>query len=225
MQWCVESVNQTAAYYQSKGANLLVYRQTNTSDSAFVGFGKTTEDPHHFKLELVKGKARPSVLGNALKYLGLSKLLQYDFTSQSDVTSVLSASGDPSSQQDETDPNGFAVNYVAAAPGDPLARICLHCLDVDDTAAFYTNTLGMEQVAGDEKMVCLRFQSNSTTLVFESIDSALDIGTVFDHLVVGTDDLSTIQSESIFMTPRPMFGATVMGLLDPNGYRIFVMQR
>ena len=70
-----------------------------------------------------------------------------------------------------------------------------------------------------------------TTLVFHATDEDLDFGDCFDHLVVatefGVDELHAYLEEypaavETFMKPTDMFGKRVMGVLDPNGYRIVI---
>ena len=77
----------------------------------------------------------------------------------------------------------------------------------------------------------VQFNGIPTTLVFDLLeDAALDMGDCFDHLAILTyapiDPLYERIQESknlptnIFMKPTDMFGKRVMGLMDPNGYKI-----
>ena len=256
---CVPDVNATIDFWvEEKGATLYTFRKSDTGESAFVGFGgKNAMDPDRFALEIVKSKAKDYELGNVLSYIGISMLLQYDFTSRKDVTKLIEENkpepplfkppAPRASNNIETDPSGIEVRYVASAPGDPLARICFRCqTDLEETADFYQDLLGMEEVALDKDNLCLRFSEQSeekrslpTTLVFTKTkdDSELEMGNCFDHIVIGTEDLSLLEErvrsmsvdadeadKTIFMTPREMFGSKVMGLKDPNGYKIYAME-
>ena len=177
--------------------------------SAFVvlGNGKTVEDC--FALELVKKKHKTFELGNAISYLGVSKLIQYANTE--DLLQVLT--GNAKKPTAEEEPNGIHVSSCASAPGDFFARFCLHTTDMEATRDFYTDILGMKIAAVDDdgKMLCLRYSSPMrssssssnknasaspsygvpTTLVFEPLnpspnDAKLDKGNCFDHLVIKT---------------------------------------
>jgi len=133
-------------------------------------------------------------------------------------------------------------SVLSPLPGDPLARFALRCNILDDTASFYQDLLGLEQVALDETCLCVRYPAQEpgvpTTLVFETIDDTekgLVFGNCFDHFVISTNDLAlveeTIRSKCddadkvIFMTLRSMFGSTLMGLRDPNGFKVCVMEQ
>jgi hypothetical protein len=56
------------------------------------------------------------------------------------------------------------------------------------------------------------------------------MGNSFDHLVIGTASVyaaaEAIQEKGfpdcIFLSPTPMFGTTVMGITDPNGYKLYL---
>mmetsp|Transcript_26329 Transcript_26329/g.47759 ORF Transcript_26329/g.47759 Transcript_26329/m.47759 type:complete len:110 (-) Transcript_26329:262-591(-) len=102
---------------------------------------------------------------------------------------------------------------------------------------FYSCVLGMEQVAADETSVYLRYtKTNSlgvaTTLVFSKNDEPLEMGNSFDHLVIGTANVHAAAEvirekgfpDCIFLTPTPMFGTTVLGLTDPNGYKLYLAE-
>ena len=234
--------------------------------SAFVvlGNGKTIQDC--FALELVRNKHNTFELGNAVSYLGVSKLIQFSNT-RDDLMTIMTATKTKDSSDSTTtkpkEPNGIPVVSCASAPGDFLARFCLHTTNIKATTAFYTKILGMKVAAIDDKMLCLRYPLSDnksdkekdtnknksdaqssfygvpTTLVFEPLSSndTLHKGNCFDHIVVKTladmgqvweqlQDLIDENSDeidcSIFMKPTEMFGQKVIGLLDPNGYKVIL---
>jgi catechol 2,3-dioxygenase-like lactoylglutathione lyase family enzyme len=225
--------------------------------SAFVvlGNGKTTENC--FALELVRHQDKLFELGNAISYLGVSKLLQYANTE--DLLQVLT--GNDKKLPAKKEPNGIEVSSCASAPGDFFARFCLHAVDMEATADFYTNILGMKIAAVDDdgKTLCLRYVSPMrssgnekkeyqsgpsyygvpTTLVFEPLptsSASLETGSCFDHLVIQTQaDIDAVHEQlqtllegknglncSVFMKPTEMFGQKVLGVLDPNGYKVIL---
>jgi catechol 2,3-dioxygenase-like lactoylglutathione lyase family enzyme len=257
----VPSVDATVAYWKetARGKVTASSTMTNATDndtedklrSAFVklGNGKTLEDC--FALELVKSRQSSYQLGNAVSYIGVSKLVQY--TSPKDLIDVFA--GDKNDKKKQTDtsaePNGIPVQSCAAAPGDFFARLCLHTTDMEATADFYTNILGMTVPAVDEneKMLCLRYKTDMakssfygvpTTLVFEPLQQQhlFDKGNCFDHFVIATQaSMEKVHTQlgellnkrqdlqkkcPIFMKPTEMFGQTVIGVIDPNGYKVIV---
>ena len=152
-------------------------------------------------------------------------LLQFD----NNLLGVIT--GDEAPKQQAEEPNGIAVRSSASAPGDYFARFALKTNDLEATHAFYTSVLGMECKAEDEKMVCLRYENGvfqggvSTTLVFDLTKEEIEKGDCFDHIAITTDaDVSslfdTMQDQKVFMKPTEMFGKQVMGLVDPNGYKV-----
>jgi len=177
-------------------------------------------------------------IGNAISYIGVSMLLQF----QNNLLGAISGQERVAGQGEE--PNGIPVQSAASAPGDLLARFALHSKDLEATGQFYTSILGMTIKAQDDNMLCLRYDNDTsstsngvpTTLVFDAWNDdheTLDLGDCFDHIVVVTsapveDIYSWLQKErqpgppKIFMKPTDMFGKTVMGLLDPNGYKVII---
>ena len=137
----------------------------------------------------------------------------------------------PLEQGDE--PNGIPIKSSAAAPGDFLSRFSLQSRDLVATNAFYSTILGMDALV-DENMVCLRYDMKDfpgvpTTLVFEATKDEINKGDCLDHLAIVTKlDIEELhrriqESEySIFMNPTEMFGKQVMGVLDPNGYKVVI---
>mmetsp|Transcript_17782 Transcript_17782/g.25032 ORF Transcript_17782/g.25032 Transcript_17782/m.25032 type:complete len:392 (+) Transcript_17782:215-1390(+) len=92
----------------------------------------------------------------------------------------------------------------------------------------------------------------ATTLVFTKSDDddggTLDYGNCFDHLAISTTNVEKVATAlratliskkddddneegkenkkvGIFMEPTPMFGTTVMGLYDPNGYKVYLVEQ
>lgn len=223
---------------------------TDTLLSAFVELGcsKTASNkkkdndessPVCFALELVaiSSNTKKYSIGNAISYVGVSMLLQF----QNNLLGLVS--GESKIEPPGTEPNGIPVQSAASAPGDFLARLALHSNNLKATHEFYTSTLGMEAKAQDDNMLCLRYDNDCfqgggvpTTLVFDALPSGeeVEVGDCFDHVVVATsvpvDDLyQRFQKENqgspaptIFMKPTNMFGKQVMGLIDPNGYKVII---
>ena len=111
------------------------------------------------------------------------------------------------------------------------------------TEQFYTKVLGMRVVANDIDLLCLRYKDGgfgvSTALVFStedgdpSSDDEFVMGNMLDHLVIGTpsvheaaDALKETEEgrKAMFMEPTSMFGTTVLGITDPNGYTIYLAE-
>ena len=199
----------------------------------------SSSPPICFALELVSSsssKESSYSIGNAISYIGVSMLMQF----QNNLLGVITGQETPDAQGDE--PNGIRVQSVASAPGDFLARLALQTTNLTATQQFYTNILGMEAKAQDETMLCLRYDNACftggvpTTLVFDVIspppppDGKIQVGDCFDHFVIATkasiEDLhaqfSTNDQCRIFMKPTNMFGKQVMGLVDPNGYKVIL---
>ena len=186
-----------------------------------------------------------SVRGNGLAYLGTSMLLDF----QNNLMGA--AAGEKIAKEGEAaEPNGIEVRRVASGPGDYFARLCLRPkpLAKDDAAAvngdregennalssleiteqFYTKVLGMRVVANDIDLLCLRYKDGgfgvSTMLVFStedgdpSSDDEFVMDNMLDHLVIGTLSVQTAAE------PTRMFGTTVLGITDPNGYTIYLAE-
>jgi catechol 2,3-dioxygenase-like lactoylglutathione lyase family enzyme len=212
--------------------------------SAFVelGYSRESKDRHDgttedestsstcFALELVRTDLNDYSIGNVISYIGVSMLLQF----QSNLLGIITGEEKPKKQCD--DPNGIPVKSSASAPGDFLSRLTLKSSNLESTYDFYTTLLGMDCKAQDDNMICLRYDNDCfqsgvpTTLVFESVptNTTLDPGQCFDHLAVATtasiqrvyDKLHQQTDYKIFMKPTEMFGKQVMGLIDPNGYKV-----
>lgn len=199
------------------------------------------DDTHDsFALELVRSKSGSSPdsstadspfydVGNVISYIGVSMLLQFQ-------NNLVGAITGEKPQQHGMEPNGIPVKSSAAAPGDYLSRFCLKSNDLVASENFYTTILGMETKAMDDRLVCLRYPPLSgtmgvpTTLVFERTEEALELGDCFDHLAIATrvdvnELFLQLQEQSpirFWMKPTKMFGRTVLGVLDPNGYKVVI---
>ena len=110
------------------------------------------------------------------------------------------------------------------------------------TEQFYSEVLGMRVVANDNDLLCLRYKDGgfgvSTTLVFstEDDDPSSDefvMGNMLDHLVISTPSIQEAADalketdqgrRAIFMEPTSMFGTTILGITDPNGYKIYLAE-
>jgi hypothetical protein len=206
--------------------------------SAFVELGRssrsreTETDDVCFALELVRTQAEKFSIGNVVSYIGISMLKKY----QNDLLGVITGEAASFKEKEhESEPNGIPVQWVASAPGDFFARFALKSNDLAATCEFYTSILGMECKAQDEKMVCLRYANECVpsgvpiTLVFEATDDDLDKGDCFDHLaIVTTANVEKIYEGfvkdqcKVFMKPTEMFEKKVMGLIDPNNYKVVI---
>lgn len=243
----VPSVDDTVKYWTNKGGTVRassVKDETNTANgsvelrSAFVELGclntssnkdKKEAKPVSFALELVATNKESYSIGNAISYIGVSMLLQFQ-------NNLLGAIQGESPQTQGEEPNSIPVQSSASAPGDLLARIALKSRDLVATHQFYTTALGMDAKAQDNDMVCLRYDNACftsgvpTTLVFEKEEGDIEMGDCFDHFVIATktsiEDLYALlqkqQDTKIFMKPTEMFGKKVMGLIDPNGYKVIL---
>jgi len=236
----VPNVNATIDFWRKKDATVHSYRKTAKAETAFVGFGEQ-QGGGYFSLEITKQPEDETFhQGNAIQYFGLSMLLGMNL--------MMAAAGEKSASSIVQDPNGIEVRPVASAPGDSFARLCLKVdASKDDifarTTEFY-EMLGMEMVAADEKLICLRYTSTddsiprrgvATTLVFSKSSDELVMGNCFDHMAISTvnvDAAAIALRESleapegvIFLEPTPMFGTRVMGLNDPNGYKVYLVEQ
>lgn len=234
----VPSVDDTVKYWTDKGGRIRISKHkegTSNGDaqlsSAFVEMGchgqdSSKDETVYFALELVATDKNNYSIGNAISYIGVSMLLQF----QNNLLGAIT--GDkPNSQGDE--PNGIEVTSAASAPGDYLARFSLKSNDLAATVEFYTTLLGMDAKAQDDKMICLRYDNDCftggvpTTLVFDATAEELELGDCFDHLAIATKtDIEEIyertKDSKVFMKPTEMFGKQVMGLIDPNGYKVVI---
>jgi catechol 2,3-dioxygenase-like lactoylglutathione lyase family enzyme len=235
----VPSVDKTAKYWTDKGGSIRISRnKPGTSNgeaelmSAFVELGRQggKGDEQCFALELVCRNTEKEnfSVGNCINYIGVSMLLQF----QNNLLGPIIGEK-PLEQGDE--PNGIPIKSSASAPGDFLSRFSLQSRDLVDTHAFYSTILGMDAKGMDKDMVCLRYDMEDfpgvpTTLVFEATKDEINKGDCLDHLAIVTKfDIEELhrhiqeRSEySIFMNPTEMFGKQVMGVLDPNGYKVVI---
>ena len=207
------------------------------------------EDQHDgFSLELVVSPKKDDTfqLGNVISYIGVSMLLQY----KDNLLLKKAVTGEEKPIMDQgMEPNGIPVRSSASAPGDYLSRLALTSRNLTATQNFYTSMLGMSIKAKDQTMVCLRFDDHPIqegteqgqggriggvpiTLVFEATEEELKLGDCFDHIVVATSADIMEQYErikrcngTIFMKPTEMFGKQVMGVMDPNGYKVILASR
>jgi catechol 2,3-dioxygenase-like lactoylglutathione lyase family enzyme len=248
----VPSVDRTVAYWTERMGTVLVSRKTEEGSlqSAFVALGNGTSTDHCFALELVQTTASRSSstgitstassqqqpdsfqLGTCLSYIGVSMLLQF----QNNLRGAASGQT-PDPQGDE--PNGIPVLSSASAPGDFLCRLALRTNNLVATLKFYSELLHMTVMAVDDNVLCLRYTNHkgasktggvSTTLIFEATADPIVPGTCLDHLAIRTtnpieEEYRKFQDAGspITMTPTTMFGSTVMGVRDPNGYKIVVV--
>jgi catechol 2,3-dioxygenase-like lactoylglutathione lyase family enzyme len=232
----VPDVNATVDFWTSQGARVHSYRKASNAETAFIGFGK--QGGGYFSLEITALREEtPFQLGNAIQYFGLSMLLGMDLQ--------MAAAGEQVPAGVNQDPAGLEIRPVASAPGDSFSRLCLGTIPQDDILSKTTNFyegLGMELVAGDDALICLRYTDKqegrtgvATTLVFEKMQNDLEPGNCFDHLAISTVNVNTAATllrasldnpdKVIFMEPKPMFGTKILGLYDPNGYKVYLVER
>ena len=240
----VPSVDATAKYWTDMGGKIRISRPKegaiNGDDgllSAFVELGfaqsskgnKNAEDSDDkcFALELVSTDKESYSIGTCLSYIGVSMLLQFQNNLLGPIT------GETASEQPE-EPNGISIQNSASAPGDFLCRFALKSKDLMASHDFYTSVLGMDAKAIDEKMLCLRYDTKDfpgvpTTLLFDATTAEIDMGDCLDHLAIATTcDIQSVytrieESEyNVFMKPTEMFGKQVMGVIDPNGYKVVI---
>lgn len=229
----VSDVNATVDFWKEQGAHVHSYRLTAKAETAFVGFGKQQEDS--FSLEITKQSPENFQLGNAIQYFGVSMLRN--------INLIMAAAGETSggSVAVEKDPNGIEVRPVASAPGDLFARICLKVdpsqKDVFAKTTDFYETLGMKLVAADEQDICLRYDNAetgvATTLVFSKSSASLEMGNCLDHFAISTKNVDaafstlreSLPDNVVFMDPTRMFGTKIMGLHDPNGYKVYLVEQ
>lgn len=147
-----------------------------------------------------------------------------------------------------TDPNGVEVRSVASAPGDPLSRLCLHSSSLDASADFYLGLLAMKEVARSEDELCVRYERAvdesgtplgvPTTLVLvkrdgfserQAPESSIEC---FDHIAISCRNITGARaffdarqhSASVILEPTDMFGTVVMGLSDPDGHKVYLVE-
>jgi len=240
----VSDVDSTVAFWESKGAKRLTPQAGK--GSCFVGYG-SYRDTEHFALELAPAPPDATLINTKLAFFGLSQLPE-DKSSKSAPPSSLEefmAARQKRMIAPGFDPQGLEARQVAGAPGDPLARICLLSDDLEASKAFYVGGLGMREVARSEEELCLRYEPLEgglldgvpTTLVFTSegvAEAASSPGTeAFDHLAICCRDVLAARdfldskpetSNAVTMEPTKMFGTAILGLSDPNGLSIFLVE-
>lgn len=227
---CVPSVDTTVEYWKNiQGGSIRV----STENSAMVEFGSHDEENPKdscFALEFTTNTKKDFSIGNVISYIGLSMLLAIK-KNKNPLEMMMRK--EESNDDKNMEPNGIQVQSSASAPGDYLARLALMSNNnLDETQAFYTSILGMDTKARDESMLCLRYDNErfsgvQTTLIFINTSDELNMGDCLDHFVIDTkmnieEFYTSLDGEKVFMKPTKMFGRDVMGLLDPNGYKIIL---
>mmetsp|Transcript_42104 Transcript_42104/g.101250 ORF Transcript_42104/g.101250 Transcript_42104/m.101250 type:complete len:386 (+) Transcript_42104:75-1232(+) len=255
-----DDINESSKKPSLKSAFVEMGRSGSSSSDTGSSSSSSSSQTTTFALEIVRAPPssndKPFKVGNEICYIGLSKLLLF----QNNLLGVITGEATKEEKADREEPNGIGVEFSASAPGDLFARICLRSNDLIATSDFYSNILGMDIKAQDDKMLCLRYENDSfptdlgvaTTIVFDATDTNTPIekGECFDHIAITTsssiDELCDLISKpslktskltagdepsdesskdidlKIFMKPTEMFGKRVMGLIDPNGYKVVV---
>jgi len=229
----VPSVDKTVKYWTDKGGKVRMSRAKANGvrdelQSAFVELGcQGGESKESFALELVATQLSNYRLGNCIEYVGVSMLLQFQ-------NNLLAPIVGQKPQNQGMEPNAIPVRSSASAPGDFIARFALKSNDLVSTHNFYATLLGMDTKAIDKNTLCLRYDMESfpgvpTTLVFHATNEKIVKGDCFDHLAILTHmDIDAVNQRiersqyNIFMKPTEMFGTKVMGVLDPNGYKVVI---
>jgi catechol 2,3-dioxygenase-like lactoylglutathione lyase family enzyme len=249
----VPDVSATVEYWKSRGATVTSYNKKAATENAFVTLGNGREESGEgggkkdcFSLEITNsprrsGETEAFQLGDGLQYLGTSMLLDF----QNNL--VGAAAGEKLKSNADDEPNGIQVQRVAAAPGDFLSRVCLAVsggeAGLTKTARFYNELLGMETSANEAGMLCLRCKGRQesygvpTTLVFVSKPNLneIDHGNCFDHIVIETSSsieeevdriksMPWVETDVIFMKKTRMFGRMIVGLTDPSGYKVYLIE-
>lgn len=235
----VPSADKTVEYWMEKGGTIRTSKEKVGStelQSAFVELGRTqrkddddTKGAKCFALELIATDKKNYSVGNVISYIGVSMLLRF----QNDLVGLILGNDKPEFQGEE--PNNISIQTAASAPGDFLSRFSLKSKDLESTSTFYTSVLGMVAKAQDDEAVCLRYDNDCfpwgipTTLIFEVTTDDLDMGDCFDHLVISTEtsineinELVQKSGHNVYMEPTDMFGKRVMGVIDPNGYKVVI---
>jgi catechol 2,3-dioxygenase-like lactoylglutathione lyase family enzyme len=228
----VKSVEDSVLYWVNKGGEVLHSRKDKDEKyvSAFVALGNGKTKEECFSLELVQTK--DFHLGNVINYIGVSLLLQF----QNNLEGLIA--GIDKAREEGIEPHGIPIQSCASSPGDFLCQLCLKSNDLDRTRSFYSSILNMDTVAQDESQLCLRYQGYDKsrgvpmTLVFEGTNEKLDHGTCLDHIAIKTtSSISLLYQQrfkedlaaaSVYMKPTEMFGMTVLGVQDPNGYKVVI---
>lgn len=250
----VPSVNATVEYWVAKGARVTNYNKSDRGETVFVTLGNAKEDSDDgcFSLEISSLPGNEELnIGNSIVYFGTSMLLD---CKNNLIGAVAGEKPKQGYDGDIVEPNGIEVQRVASGPGDYFARFCLRPKPVvavvtngepgksplQLTEDFYTNVLGMRVVANDNDLLCLRYKNSaddgrfgvSTTLVFSTEGQEgeeLVMGNILDHFVISTKNIDEAAevlkgSSAIFMEPKRMFGTTIMGVEDPNGFKIYLAE-
>lgn len=215
-----------------------------------LGNGKTTKDC--FALELVKNKHKTFDLGNCIPYLGVSSLVGYSSkedliklimggSSSSDDDKPEEPNGIPI-QSCPSAPGDFFSRFCLCTTDIPATcQFYTEILGMDLAGADgkllclrYPKKKNSDADAGDDDGASYGI---STTLVFMPHEEELNKGNCLDHFVIATnanmDDAYTQIKESLeeqnlsescplFMKPTEMFGKKVIGVMDPNGYKVIL---
>mmetsp|Transcript_1128 Transcript_1128/g.1289 ORF Transcript_1128/g.1289 Transcript_1128/m.1289 type:complete len:403 (+) Transcript_1128:144-1352(+) len=207
----VPSVDESVSYWtEIQGGKVTISKGNGMANgeeellSAFVELGRSTTskntanndneeeamNPPVFSLELVKTKKENYSVGNIISYVGISMLLQFKdnllgaITNKGGTNENNDSIGIGQEQENGIEPNGIPVKSVASAPGDYIAQLTLKSKNLTSTCDFYTNVLGMENKAQDDKLLCLRYNDNDT----KSSSSGVPTTLVFENVAISSDD-------------------------------------
>ena len=137
-------------------------------------------------------------------------------------------------------------------PGDPLAQFSLRTSSVEmlaATASFYSDVLCMSEVgAPSETQRCFRYgalpggalEGVPVTLVFRVEDGLVgdpaSTQECFDHIAISCVDVDAASAHingneggeaplaPVILEPCDMFGTRIMGVSDPNGYKVYLVE-
>lgn len=228
----VQDIDESLRFYEDLGMNVLsCNRRSNGAATAFVGFGKL-RDMASFALELSAPK-RPKVAGDEGNPRMNGK--EIDIGSFRGITVT-----QPQSEFGELkDPDGYPIEILPEKERDIVA-LSLETSDLDASTAFYTQKLGMSVAKGPPprgtsvtKTCFLKYASGPQTfLCLRQSGVPLDadsLGTGFDHLVISTADVEAAAEQleekgvKIVLPPTVMFGLNITGVVDDDGYKIYLV--
>lgn len=198
----VQDMEKSLDFYRGLGMEVLsCNRRSNGASTAFVGFGKL-RDMENFALELSKPKdPAPRVDMGSFKAL------------------VLSGSAESLLE----DPDGYPIRREDASEPKQVRALHLGTVDLKSSMEFYQR-LGMEMHPEG-----LRYPEGPPTYLCLEESSSVDLGSAFDHLVISTEDVDKAfkalqeQGVSVILEPTVMFGLKIMGVLDHDGHKVYLV--
>ena len=219
----VQDIDQSLKFYEDLGMKVLsCNRRPNGAATAFIGFGEL-RDMASFALELAAPKRLDDPDGSKGVKIGSFKGLTVSQPRADPDLKILK------------DPDGYPVEVVPETESSIVA-VCLETSDLDASIAFYTDKLGMSKAKDAKGLVpsarrCyLQYSSGPTTkLCLCQSNGAVEIGSGFDHLVISTADVEAAAEQlqekgvKIALPPTVMFGLKITGIVDDDGYKVYLV--